>query len=191
MLTLPMLIMTKRFFPLLLVVVLVTCKSPQWKAPALGLIADSGMVVSAHPLASKVGIEVLKAGGNAVDAAIATQFALAVVYPAAGNIGGGGFMVYRDNRGNVSTLDYREMAPAASTAEMYLDSLGNPIGNQSEKGHKSSGVPGSVAGMEEAHKKFGKLPWKDLVQPAIDLALNGFPLTKKQARSFNYIQDTL
>ncbi len=149
------------------------------------------MVVSAHPLASQVGIDILKRGGNAVDAAIATQFALAVVYPSAGNIGGGGFMLLRQADGSATSLDYREMAPAASEVDMFLDSAGNVIRGLSEKGHKSSGVPGSVAGMAEAHQRYGSLPWKELVQPAINLALKGFPLTKRQAKSLNHIQDSL
>ena len=149
------------------------------------------MVVSAHPLASAVGVRIMKAGGNAVDAAVATQLALAVVYPQAGNLGGGGFMVLRKNDGSVSTLDYREKAPARSTRDMYLDDSGNVIKGLSEKGHLSSGVPGSVAGMFEAHARHGTLPWRDLVQPAIDLAINGFPLTRRLARSLNGLQDTL
>jgi gamma-glutamyltranspeptidase / glutathione hydrolase len=186
-----MLIMLNRIFLLLLVVVLVTCQMPQSRERITGTIADSAMVVCAHPLAAEVGSGILRRGGNAVDAAIATQFALAVVYPSAGNIGGGGFMVYRQNDGEIASLDYREKAPAASTVNMYLDGAGNVITGLSEKGHLSSGVPGSVAGMVEAHAKYGSLPWKDLLQPAIDLALNGFPLTKRQARSITEIQDTL
>jgi gamma-glutamyltranspeptidase / glutathione hydrolase len=186
-----MLRMMKRIFLLLLVAVLWSCKLTLNDEPRVAKVADSAMVVSAHPLASKVGLDILRKGGNAVDAAIATQFALAVVFPAAGNIGGGGFLVYRDKDGNVSSLDYREKAPSASTATMYLDSAGNVIGGLSEKGHKSAGVPGSVAGMFESHAKYGSLPWKDLVQPAIDLALNGFALTQEQAESFTDIQDTL
>lgn len=191
MLTLPMLILTKRLFPLLLVVVTVACKAPQSKLPAVGVTADSAMVVSAHPLASEAGVNILRQGGNAVDAAIATQFALAVVYPSAGNIGGGGFMVFRKNDGFITSLDYREKAPGSSTRDMYLDESGEVIKGLSEKRHLSSGVPGSVAGMYEAHTKYGSLPWKDLVQPAIDLARNGFPLTKRQARSLTYLQDSL
>jgi gamma-glutamyltranspeptidase/glutathione hydrolase len=191
MLTLPMLIMTKRFFLLLLVVVLVACKSPQSRIPAVGLIADSAMVVSAHPLASKIGVDILRQGGNAVDAAIATQFVLAVVYPAAGNIGGGGFMVLRKNDGFFTSLDYREKAPGLSGSDMYLDETGQVMKGLSEKGHLSSGVPGSVAGMYEAHARYGFLPWKNLVQPAIDLAKNGFPLTKRLAKSLTNLQDTL
>jgi gamma-glutamyltranspeptidase/glutathione hydrolase len=186
-----MLSMTKRFFPLLLVVVTVACKSPQSRGPAVGVIADSAMVVCAHPLASRAGLEIMKKGGNAVDAAIATQFALAVVYPSAGNIGGGGFMVLRQHDGTVASLDYRERAPGASSTNMYLDAASNVRKGLSEKGHLSSGVPGSVAGMFEAHRRYGSLAWEELVQPAIDLAANGFPLTRRQARSLNRVQDTL
>lgn len=181
----------KRFFLLLLVVSAGACKMPQTRERITGTISDSAMVVCAHPLAAQVGADILKKGGNAVDAAIATQFALAVVYPSAGNIGGGGFMVLRQMDGKVSTLDYREKAPVAATTGMYLDSSGNVIYGLSEKGHKSAGVPGSVAGMVEAHSKFGSMPWRDLVQPAVDLAAKGFTLTKRQARSLNHIQDTV
>jgi gamma-glutamyltranspeptidase / glutathione hydrolase len=183
--------MLNRIFLLLLVVVVVACKMPQSEERIKGFVADSALVVSAHPLASKAGADILRKGGNAVDAAIATQFALAVVYPAAGNIGGGGFMVIRQKDGSVASLDYREKAPAAASRDMYLDTQGNVIPGLSEKGHQSAGVPGSVAGMVEAHRKYGTLPWKDLVQPAIDLALNGFPLTKRQARSITNLRDSL
>jgi len=145
----------------------------------------NGMVVSAHPEASKVGIEILKKGGNAVDAAVAVQFALAVVYPNAGNIGGGGFMVYRSAKGEVNALDFREKASAAASRDMYLDAAGNPIVEKSLYGHLAAGVPGSVAGMVEAHKKYGKLSWKEVVQPAIDLAEKGFEITKRQASELN------
>ena len=183
--------MTKRFFPLLLAIATVACKSPQSKVPAVGLIADSAMVVSAHPLASEIGARIMKKGGNAVDAAVATQFALAVVYPSAGNLGGGGFMLLRKNDGTITSLDYREKAPASATRDMYLDETGQVRRGLSEKGHLSSGVPGSVAGMFESHQRHGSLPWKEVVQPAIDLALKGFPLTRRQARSFNDLQDTI
>ncbi len=123
----------------------------------VGVTGRNGMVASAHPEASQVGLNILKAGGNAVDAAVAVQFALAVVYPGAGNIGGGGFMVYRDNAGKAYSLDYREKAPAAATKDMYLDSAGNVRPGLSISGHLASGVPGSVDGMAEAHKRFGKL----------------------------------
>jgi gamma-glutamyltranspeptidase / glutathione hydrolase len=167
------------------------CQLRQSRERITGTIADSAMVVCAHPLAAQVGADVLKRGGNAVDAAIATQFALAVVYPSAGNIGGGGFMVYRSKDGEIASLDYREKAPALASPNMYLDSTGQVIPRLSEKGHLSCGVPGSVAGMFEAHAKYGSLPWKDLVQPSVDLALRGFTLTRRQARSINWIQDTV
>ncbi|MDJ1479807.1 gamma-glutamyltransferase [Cytophagaceae bacterium YF14B1] len=143
------------------------------------------MVVSAHPEASRVGVEILKKGGNAVDAAIAVQFALAVVYPVAGNIGGGGFMVYRLKDGSTGTLDYREKAPAAAFEKMYQDSAGNVIQGLSINGHLAAGVPGAVDGMAEAYKKMGTFPWKDLVQPSVDLARNGVILTEKEANSLN------
>src|SRR5690606_6778124 len=119
--------MVKRAFFLSVVIVVVTCISCKRSEPVTGLVADSAMVVSAHPLASKVGVEILKKGGNAVDAAIATQLALAVVFPAAGNIGGGGFMVLRNADGEIAALDFREKAPAAAVTNMYLDSAGNVI----------------------------------------------------------------
>jgi gamma-glutamyltranspeptidase / glutathione hydrolase len=151
----------------------------------VGLITDSAMVVSAHPLASQVGVDVLKKGGNAIDAAVAVQFALAVTFPAAGNIGGGGFMVIRQKDGAIAALDYREKAPALATTDMFLDDTGEFLPDLSTEGHLASGVPGSVDGMITAHKKYGSLPWKDLVQPAIDLALNGFPVTAREAGWFN------
>jgi gamma-glutamyltranspeptidase / glutathione hydrolase len=191
MMTLPMLTMSRRIFPLLLALTLAACHMSPTRERITGTIADSAMVVSAHPLASQVGINILKRGGNAVDAVIATQLALAVVYPSAGNIGGGGFMLLRKSDGSTASLDYREMAPAASQSDMFLDSAGNVIRGLSEKGHRSSGVPGSVAGMAEAHQRYGSLPWEELVQPSIDLALKGFPVTKRQARSLNDVQDLI
>lgn len=142
-------------------------------------------VVTAHPIASEVGINILKKGGNAIDAAIAVKFALAVVYPNAGNIGGGGFLVYRTHTGEVASLDFREKAPEKAFKDMYLDKEGNPITDLSLYGHLASGVPGAVAGMDEAYKKYGSLPWKDLVQPAIKLAHKGFRITERQAKEFN------
>ncbi|QOI98107.1 MAG: gamma-glutamyltransferase [Flammeovirgaceae bacterium] len=174
----------KRIYLLLPVLIAVAC-GPKKKEQVTGLITDSAMVVSAHPLASKVGADIMRRGGNAVDAAIATQFALAVVYPVAGNIGGGGFMVARFKDGTVDALDYREKAPAAAHPDMYLAETGAAIPELSARGHLSAGVPGTVAGLVDAHQKYGKLPWKDLVQPAIDLASNGFTLTEKEARGLN------
>ena len=141
----------------------------------------NGVVVTAHPEASKVGVDILKKGGNAIDASIAVQFALAVVYPNAGNIGGGGFLVYRDAKGNTDALDFRETAPKNAKEDMYWDKNGNAITDLSLYGQFSAGVPGTVDGMVKAHEKYGKLSWKDLVQPAIDLAEKGFPITKRQA----------
>ncbi|CCG99457.1 gamma-glutamyltransferase [Fibrella aestuarina BUZ 2] len=157
-----------------------------------GVIGRNGMVASAHPEASLVGLNILKAGGNAVDAAVAVQFALAVCYPVAGNIGGGGFMVYRDKSGNTSSLDYREKAPGRATPNMYLDSLGNVrAGALSINGHLASGVPGAVDGMVQAHQKFGKLPWAQVLQPAVDLAERGFSLTERDATGLNRIKTDL
>ncbi len=148
-------------------------------------IFNNGAVVTAHPLASAVGVEILQKGGNAIDAAVAVQFALAVVYPNAGNIGGGGFMVYRGKNGEVASLDFREKAPSSASRDMYLDKENNPIVDLSLYGQLAAGVPGSVAGMDEAHKKQGSLPWKELLGPAIRLAKEGFPITTQQAGEFN------
>ena len=144
-----------------------------------------GAVVSAHPLASMVGLDILKQGGNAVDAAIATQLALAVVYPGAGNIGGGGFLVAHLKDGRNICLDYREKAPSKASRDMYLDKDGKAQLNLSQYGHLASGVPGTVAGLF-ASMKYAKLPFSKLIQPAIDLAENGFAITASQASSFNY-----
>ncbi|HVZ97415.1 MAG TPA: gamma-glutamyltransferase [Chitinophagaceae bacterium] len=161
---------------------------PYHYAANKNVTCKNGVVVSAHALASEVGVNILKQGGNAVDAAIATQFALAVVYPGAGNIGGGGFMVIHLKNGKNITVDYRETAPAAATRDMYLDAKGNPEMNLSQNGHLSAGVPGSVAGMTAA-LKYAKLPLKKLIQPAIDLAENGFAITGAEARSLNGTRD--
>lgn len=136
--------------------------------------ARNGMVVSANKASSKVGVEILKKGGNAIDAAVATAFSLAVTHPAAGNIGGGGFIVYMKNDGDVTTFDFREKAPLASTPTMFLGEDGKVKDNSNHDSLKAVGVPGTVAGLYTAHQKYGKLPWKDVVQPAIDQAENGF-----------------
>lgn len=154
------------------------------------VIAENGAVVSAHPLASKVGVEILKQGGNAVDAAIATQLALAVVYPNAGNIGGGGFFVARLANGETAAIDYREMAPGKAHRDMYLDADGNARTDKSQLGHLSSGVPGTVAGLFESHK-YGKLPFAKLIEPAIELAEKGFCISASEARSLNNLQNDL
>lgn len=157
----------------------------------LGVIAENAMVVSAHPLASQVGIDILKNGGNAIDAAIAVHFALAVVYPGAGNIGGGGFLVYCTNGGEFFTLDYREKAPALAQRSMYQDDTGTVVSDKSRYGHLAAGVPGSVDGMATAYNRFGTKPWKELLIPAIKLAQSGFALTEKEADKLNQIQHSL
>src|ERR1700733_8866079 len=143
--------------------------------------AQHAIVVSVHELASHVGVEIMQAGGNAVDAAVATGFALAVVHPAAGNIGGGGFMLIRMADGKTHFLDYREMAPAAATRDMYLDGQGNVIPGASDIGYKAIGVPGSVAGMVFAEQKYGKLTLRQVIAPAIQLAREGYVLTWEEA----------
>lgn len=138
--------------------------------------AKNGMVVSDSKIASKVGVEIMKKGGNAIDASIATAFALAVTHPQAGNIGGGGFMVFMNSESDVTTIDFREKAPLASTSDMFLDEEGNLIRGLNHDGLLAVGVPGTVAGFYLAHEKYGSLPWADLIQPALALAEEGFPL---------------
>ncbi len=151
---------------------------------------DHALVVTASPVASEVGARILMRGGNAVDAAVAVGFALAVVHPSAGNIGGGGFMVIRTDSGESFSLDYRETAPAAATPDMYLDDEGN-LTETSLTGHLAAGVPGSVAGLAEAHRRFGRLPLADLLAPAIGLARDGFVLDDRTARSIENARDRL
>lgn len=146
---------------------------------------DSAAVVTAHPISTQIGYDILKNGGNAYDAAIAIQFVLTACYPRAGNIGGGGFMLSRNSNGAVESLDFREKAPKAATKNMYLDDQGNVIEDLSKKGIKSSGVPGSVAGMWAIHKKYGSMSWKELVQPAIQLAIGGSMQTPKNIKYLN------
>jgi gamma-glutamyltranspeptidase / glutathione hydrolase len=178
----------KCLFGLLLAVTLVACNIRSSITVRPPVVSDSAMVVCAHPLAARTGINVLRNGGNATDAAVAIQFALAVVYPGAGNLGGGGLAVWRMNNGAIYSLDYREKAPERAWTNMFLDETETVIADQSLKTPLASGVPGSVAGLWASHQRFGKLPWRSLVQPAIDLARNGFALTKKEAESLNGIQ---
>jgi len=145
------------------------------------VVGERAMVVTSHPLASEVGVDVLHRGGNAVDAAVAVAFALAVVHPVAGNIGGGGFMMVRQHDGTVHALDFREVAPAAATRDMYVDSAGTVM-QSSLTGHLAVGVPGSVAGLYEAHRRLGRLPWRDLLAPAIHLARDGHVLDGPRSR---------
>lgn len=163
-----------------------------WPYPAAGEPAYGrhGMVSSASPLASQVGVAILERGGNAVDAAIAVGFAMAVTWPEAGNIGGGGFMVVRDDQGKAYALDYRETAPAAASRDMFLDAQGNPT-EASLTTRLGAGTPGTVRGFHEAHQKLGKLAWRDLVEPAIRLAQHGFVVDRGLADSFARHQDVL
>ena len=147
-------------------------------------------VTSAHPLASMIGAAILQDGGNAFDAAIAVHFALAVVHPSAGNIGGGGFLLARTNNGKLIGLDFREAAPAKASRDMYLDEKGNPISSKSLDGPLASGIPGSVSGMFNAHE-YAKLPMAQLIEPAIELAEFGFALTDKEAKDLNSVKGEL
>ena len=170
-----------------IVMILASCKS----APKTGLVTENAMVVSARAEASMIGTEILRMGGNAFDAMIATELALAVAYPVAGNIGGGGFMVYRKANGDFGGLDYREKAPLSAYKDMYLDSLGEVIPNKSTLGATAVGVPGTVAGIMEVHRKFGTLPLKDLLAPVIALAEKGVVVTPKQEARLDSYRDIL
>ena len=172
--------MIKRFIFLLLVISsFASCKKAE-KPTQVGLIAKNAVVVSARAEASQIGVDVLKKGGNAFDAMCATQLALAVAYPFAGNLGGGGFMVYRKADGEIGSIDFREKAPLAATRDMYLDDNGEVIPDKSILGAMAVGVPGTIAGVFDIHEKFGSLPIEDIIQPVIDLAYKGVIVTKKQ-----------
>src|ERR1043166_2138556 len=160
----------RKFFALFLL----CTATPAFAAPRPPLRAHHGMVSSTSDIASRVGVEVMKKGGNAIDAAVAVAFALAVTWPAAGNLGGGGFMLIREADGEEEAIDYRETAPSAATRDMYLDASGNVIKGASTDGYKAVAVPGTVAGLALVHKRHGKLPWRELVEPARKLAANGF-----------------
>lgn len=150
-----------------------------------GLISDKAMVVSAREEASKIGIEIMKKGGNAFDAMVATELALAVAYPYAGNIGGGGFMVYRKANGEIGSLDYREKAPLAATKDMFLDQNGKVIKGKSTESPLATGVPGTIAGVFAVHKKLGSLPMSEIMKPVIALAEKGVIVTRRQERRLN------
>ncbi|TYB79950.1 gamma-glutamyltransferase [Bizionia myxarmorum] len=176
---------------LLVIAVFYSCKDKAELAETTqkqGLVTQKAMVVSARTEASKIGSAILEQGGNAFDAMVATELALAVAFPYAGNIGGGGFMVYRMNSGEIGALDYREKAPMAATKDMYLDSLGQVIPGKSTTGAMAVGVPGTIAGVFAAHKKFGILPIETIMKPIIELAERGVIVTKKQAASIAYFQ---
>ena len=166
------------------------CDSPkkeisQSTTPVLGLISQKAMVVSAREEASRIGSEIMQQGGNAFDAMVATEMALAVCYPNAGNLGGGGFMVYRTHQGEVGALDFREKAPLRANRDMFLDENKKYLQDKSKTGGLAVGVPGTIAGIFKAHKKFGSLPMQTILRPVILLAKNGFKITEKQAKQFN------
>ena len=174
-----------------IVLLLLSCKhegkAKKIEEPQRGLVAESAMVVSAREEASQIGIEILKKGGNAFDAMMATEMALAVTYPYAGNLGGGGFLVYRLTDGTKGALDYREKAPLASNRDMFLDENGNVIKGKSTVGSLAVGVPGTIAGIFKAQERFGVLDVKTILQPVIDLANKGYVVTGQQANRFkNY-----
>ncbi|MBF2092970.1 gamma-glutamyltransferase [Flavobacterium psychrophilum] len=170
----------KKTFLLLLIISLPTCNAQQTNT---GLVTQKAMIVSAREEASKIGIEIIKKGGNAFDAMIATELALAVAYPNAGNIGGGGFMVYRKVNGDIGSLDYREKAPLKASKNMYLDKKGKIIDGKSTQTAFAVGIPGTIAGIFEVHKKFGSLPISEIINPVIALAEKGVIVTQKQENS--------
>jgi gamma-glutamyltranspeptidase/glutathione hydrolase len=169
----------KRLFALLLLLALPA--AAQSRLPVRG---KHGMVASVDVIASRIGADVMKRGGNAVDTAVAVAFALAVTWPEAGNLGGGGFMLVRTGEGKLEAIDYRETAPAAASRNMYLDANGN-VTKDSVLGYRASGVPGTVAGLAFAHKRYGKLPWRSLVEPARKLAAEGFVVSDYLGRSLH------
>ena len=174
---------------LIIATLLVCCSEKTSKITedkTFGLISENAMVVSAREEASKIGVEIMEQGGNAFDAMIATDLALLVSYPVAGNIGGGGFMVFRMNDGNIGALDYRETAPQLATKDMYLDANGDVSPDKSQLGALAIAVPGTVAGLFEIHKKFGTIPFEKLIEPAIQLARNGVVATEAQAKRLNH-----
>jgi len=176
-----------RIITLIIVAIsLIQCKEKQGQqVKKIGLITEKAMIVSAREEASAIGISILKKGGNAFDAMIATDLALVVAYPVAGNIGGGGFAVYRKYDGAIGSIDYREKAPLAATRDMYLDEHGEVVPGKSTLGALAVGVPGTIAGLFKIHEKFGSMSFADLIQPSIDLAKKGVIVTEKQARRLN------
>jgi gamma-glutamyltranspeptidase/glutathione hydrolase len=169
-----------KVLPKIVVLVLLISPLTSFSPAPVGRIpiyAKNGIVTSSSMIASEIGRDILRDGGNAIDATVATAFALAVTWPSAGNIGGGGFIVYRDHNGKATTIDFREKAPLAANEKMYMDSNGKLIEELNHTGLLSVGVPGTVAGLELAHKKYGKLSWRKLLAPAIKLAKKGIPFS--------------
>lgn len=173
------------FVPLIL---FLNCKKQS--AIPTGLVTEKAMVVSAREEASKIGVEIMRKGGNAFDAMVGVELSLAAAYPFAGSLGGGGFMVYRKNDGEIGALDYREKAPLSAHKDMYLDSLGNVIPGMSTVGATAVGVPGTVAGAMEVHRKLGSLPLKDILEPVIALAKKGVVVTEKQAARLERVKES-
>ena len=165
---------------ILLSVLSIGCKTQKNNVQPTGLVANQAMVVSAREEASKIGVEIMRKGGNAFDAMVATEMALAVAYPYAGNLGGGGFMVYRKANGEIGSLDYREKAPLAATKNMFLDEKGNVIKGKSTESPLAIGVPGTIAGVFAVHEKLGSLPIEEILKPVIALAERGVVVTKRQ-----------
>lgn len=181
----------KKVFLFLFISLFYSCKTPPPEAleslrPEIGLITDNAMVVSARAEASQIASEIMEQGGNAFDAMVATEMALAVSYPFAGSLGGGGFMVYRKANGEVGSLDFREKAPLGATKTMYLDEDGNVVSERSQEGALAIGVPGTVAGIFAVHEKLGSMPMGKILAPVIELARRGYVITEGQAESFNF-----
>jgi gamma-glutamyltranspeptidase / glutathione hydrolase len=174
----------------LLAFAILGCKSNEKTVEPTGLVTAKAMVVAAREEASQIGVEIMKKGGNAFDAMVATELALAVSHPQAGNIGGGGFMVFRKANGETGAIDYREKAPLAATKDMFLDDKGNVIDGKSRETALASGIPGTIAGIFEVHKKYGSLPINEILKPVIDLAERGVVVTKFQAESLSYYRDS-
>ncbi len=184
----------KYIFYLSLALTILSCKTNtdqavETKKPVQGVIAQKAMVVSARAEASAIGSAIMQQGGNAFDAMVATEMALAVTYPFAGSLGGGGFMVYRKTNGETGALDYREKAPLAAHKDMYLDENGNAIPEKSQVGALAIGVPGTIAGIFAVHKKFGTLPIEEILNPVVELANRGFVITEKQKKRFEYFSE--
>jgi len=180
-----------RLIPFVFLLLLFSCKTEQPPSKKTGLITENAMVVSAREEASEIGLSILKQGGNAFDAMAATELALAVAFPFAGNIGGGGFMVYRTHDGQTGVLDYREKAPLAAHRDMYLDEQGEVIPGKSTLGGLAIGVPGTIAGIFAAHEKFGSLPIENIIEPVIALAQKGVVVTQVQEKSLNRARDLI
>lgn len=188
---------TMRLLYLLLFILVISCKTNPESAqeiisetkPVFGVIEKNAMVVSAREEASKIGKDILQKGGNAFDAMVATEMALAVSYPYAGNLGGGGFMVYRKANGETGAIDYREKAPLAAFKDMYLDENGDPIPEKSQLGSLAVGVPGTIAGIFEVHEKFGTLSIEELLTPVVKLAKKGYVITENQEKRLNHFKD--